>query len=126
VNAARGDGDERQSLLTAGDAPQPLAQGFQLGIPAHLLRETRGLQPAGASASAAHVHQPAPAAFVAESLDVVEAAHAGKRSARSGRTSKRLGWSLYEPRAMLPVWRLKIRTESRRAATGRRRKSNIA
>ena len=109
ARSGRGDGGDRQALLTAGGAPQPLPQGVQCGVPADLVSETHGLEPAGAPTLAAHVHEPTPAAVVTESLDVVEAAHAGKRSVRSDDLSKPVGWSLYERRAMLPAWRLKIR-----------------
>jgi hypothetical protein len=52
-----------------------LAQSFQADLPSHLFGEIRGLQPSGALAGAAHVNEPAPATFVAESLDVIEALH---------------------------------------------------
>jgi hypothetical protein len=94
----RGNGGEGQSLRTAGGTSKTLAQGFQAGLPSHLFGEIRGLQPSGAPAGAAHVDEPAPATFVAESLDVIEASHSGKRSARSDRTSKQIGWSLYATR----------------------------
>ena len=91
-----GNGGDGQALLTAGGAPQTLSQGLQRGVPSNLLSETRRFQPAGAPAGTAHVHEPAVAAFVAESLDVIESPHAGKRSAGLGRLSKQVEWPLYD------------------------------
>jgi len=70
-----GDGRDRQSLGAAGGAAQTGLQGVQRGVPADLGGELRGRDPARASARTANIQQPALAAVVGQSADVIEDAH---------------------------------------------------
>ena len=66
-----------------------------------------------APAGTAYVHEPAVAAFVTESLDVVEGAHGPKRSPGSGPLSKRVVWPLDAGGTMLWTWPRKSEENSR-------------
>jgi hypothetical protein len=91
-NSARargGNGAHREALLPAGRAAQARLQCGQGEIPTRLVGEALGRNPARVAARAVHIHEPALAAVVGQSLDVGEQAHARKPSARWGGLSKR-------------------------------------